>query len=93
MNELANFPKGQILSELVFDIYCELLKDEESCNQLIKSPFIAHKDEDFSYDEKDNERIFPQNENDITLLENAENLITPEICPFSISKVIYKRIN
>ena len=96
LKELENFPKGQILSKLVYDIYCKLLEDEQSYNELIKSPFIAHKGEDFYYNEKEfsnNEGNFPKNEDDITLLENAENLITPEICPFSLNKEIYKRMN
>jgi hypothetical protein len=82
LKELENFPKGQTLSKLVYDIYCKLLEDEQSYKELIKSPFIARKDEDFS-----------NNEKDITLLENAENLITPEICPFSLNKEIYQRMN
>ena len=44
------------------------------------NPFISYKDEDTPINNKEY----------ISLLEKAENLITPEICPFS---QIYNRKN
>ena len=80
LDELKNFPKGQTLSYLINDIYCELSKDIQSYEQLSNNPFISYKDEDTPINNKEY----------ISLLEKAENLITPEICPFS---QIYNRKN
>ena len=84
LDELKNFPKEQLLSKLVFRIYCELSEDKETYDQLLKNPFIACSNEEFI----DNDLGFYNNEDYIA---NLENSITPEICPFSLSKEIYTR--
>ena len=63
-----------------------------------KNPYIAYKDEELSNNEDNNNTEGNKNteenniEDYINILENSENLITPEICPFSTSKVIYTRM-
>ena len=98
LEELKNFPKEQTLSDMVNEIYSELIKDQESCEKLNKNPYIAYKDEELSNNEDNNNSEGNKNteenniEDYINILENSENLITPEICPFSTSKVIYTRM-
>ena len=74
LDELKNFPKGQALSSLVNEIYCELSGDTQTYGELVKSPYILYKNE---------EDTSNYNKEIISSLEKAENLITPEICPFS----------
>ena len=74
LDELKNFPKGQALSSLVNEIYCELSGDTQTYGELVKSPYILYKNE---------EDTSNYNKELISSLEKAENLITPEICPFS----------
>jgi hypothetical protein len=98
LEELKKFPKEQTLSDMVNEIYYELIKDQESCEKLNKNPYIAYKDEELSNNEDNNSTEGNKNTEDnniedyINILENSENLITPEICPFSTSKVIYTRM-
>ena len=79
--ELQNFPKEQTLSELVWDIYEELLNDPQ--NDIIfkelSNKAIAYK----------KESTFP-NENDYELLSNATGIVRSEICPLSKSKPTYR---
>ena len=80
LDELKNFPKGQILSKFINDIYDELAEDKKSYEQMLKNPYVAFT----------NEGEFLNTENDIDILENS---ITPEICPFSVRKEVYTRRN
>lgn len=88
LEELKKFPKEQTLSKIVNQIYLELLNDKDSYEKLNKNSYIAFKNEELSNNEDNNDI-----EDYINILENSENLITPEICPFSASKVIYKRMS
>ena len=80
LDELKNFPKGQILSKFINDIYDELAEDKKSYEQMLKNPYVAFT----------NEGEFLNTGNDIDILENS---ITPEICPFSLRKKVYTRMN
>ena len=82
LEELKKFPEGQTLSEIVKKIYNELLNDKKSYEKISKGQKIAYRNEGYG-----------ENEDYITLLENAENLVTREICPLSKDKTTYKRMN
>ena len=77
-NILKNFPKEQILSDLVNSIYEELLEDKESY-KLLSTHTIAYKKED-NFDAKES----------LELLKISENLVLPEVCPLSRSKQNYR---
>ena len=79
--ELQNFPKEQTLSELIGDIYEELLNDPQNDTifKELSNKAIAYK----------KESTFPD-ENDYDLLSNATDIVRGEICPLSKSKPTYR---
>ena len=81
MTELKNFPKDQCLSELVSDIYKELLKDAQNNTtyQELSNKTIAYKKEEMF-----------EGENDYNFLCNSNDIVRSEICPLSKFKPIYR---
>jgi len=85
MNELKNFPKDQILSELVSKIYTEILRlpEKERLDKIkeLSNEAIAHKkEEEFSRDYY------------IDFLEN-NNIATNEYCQLKNNKQNYRHTN
>ena len=78
---LADFPKDQILSNLVNSIHKLLLNDKKSYT-ILSTVSIAYK--------KDNDGV---DDNDYHLLENLDNLVSLEVCPLSKSKPNYRDKN
>ena len=85
MNELKNFPKGQVLSELISKIYTEILRlpEKERLDKIkeLSNEAIAYKKEgEFSRDYY------------IDFLEN-NNIATNEYCPLKNNKQNYRHTN
>ena len=78
LQELRNFPKNQVLSDIVEQLYEELSKNRQLCKSLT-SGAIAFKKEGIL----NNEKV-------IELLENSDNIVEKEVCPLSRDKTIYK---
>ena len=79
--ELNNFPKNQILSNIVKEILDELKEDNKLCKKLSNEAIAFKIEENFD------------TENVTKLLESAYNIATPEICPLSRFKPEYKFYN
>jgi len=76
--ELKSFPKNQLLSNIVEEIFDELEKDNKLYEKL-SNEVIAFKEEGKF-----------ETEDIIQILESAENIVTTEVCPLSRSKPEYK---
>ena len=77
-DELKDFPKGQIFSDIINKIYNELIEDNESY-KILTTKAIAYKKENIFNDKTD-----------LNLLEDSENIIAPEICPLSLGIIPYR---
>ena len=78
MQELRYFPKNQILSDIVEQLYDELLKNKQISKSLTTGA-IAFKKEGIL-----------NNENIIELLGGSNNIVEIEVCPLSRGKQKYK---
>ena len=76
--ELKNFPKNQILSDIVGLLHNELLNNTKIC-KYISSGAIAFKKEKTSI-----------TQNVIKLLENSKDIVEKEVCPLSKRQPKYK---
>ena len=77
--ELKNFPKNQILSDIIDELYDELLKNPK-ISKYISTGTIAFKEEETL---KTEEKI-------IKILENSKDIVDKEVCPLSRSQPKYK---
>ena len=75
---MKNFPKNQILSDIVGLLHNELLNNTKIC-KYISSGAIAFKKEKTS-----------KTQNVIKLLENSKDIVEKEVCPLSKRQPKYK---
>ena len=77
--ELKNFPKNQILSDIIEELFNELLKNSK-ISKYFSTATIAFKKEEAP---KTQEKI-------IKILENSKDIVDKEVCPLSRSQPKYK---